>query len=429
MNIAALGTYLIAIAAVAAWMRSRDALRHDAIVLSAIAVYFGIGTIDVDFPLAETWSPRLAIPAEVWSVVFTGALGYFIGSLVGRVHARRRRSPTQDGNRLHATALHDGRVLSVIGAIGIVGLLVLYGSPVLSGGDREGTSGYLVTVAMLIVPGMLLAVAGKRHDVFSARKWLSVVAASLGLLLTGYRTYTLMLVLSVAILYFVQPTSRRQRVTLVALGLVAALVVGVGFGYWRFLSEGNESGRQLVVAVLGEAEPSVIRLAVAYTFVGFFREGPSILGFIVDRYPDLTPHTGGAALVGMVTSPLPGPQWDARAILSEAVLGTRGTSLVSSIFGPWFLDFGYMGVALGLAIMGYVLSRVEWRALWRRDAIGQAAYAYGLVLYTLSVHSGLSDFVFAVLIPASFVLVARRGAAHGDATTKSEAPRRELLQS
>jgi hypothetical protein len=234
--------------------------------------------------------------------------------------------------------------------------------------------------------------------------------------MTGYRTYTLLLLLSVAVLRYVEVPSRRHRLLIVGLGLGLALVVGVGFGYWRFLREGNESGAQLVLATIGDADPTFLRTTAAYVLVGFFREGPAILGFIIDRYPALTPFTHGAALWGMLSSPLPGQQWDARAIISQSVYGQRETSLVSSIFGPWYLDFGIVGVALGMALMAAILSRVEHAALHADSSIARAAYAYGLVLYVLSVHSGLSDFGFAVMIPVAFMWTGHAGSA--DATTQ-----------
>src|SRR5439155_17799174 len=111
----------------------------------------------------------------------------------------------------------------------------------------------------------------------------------------------------------------------------------------------------------------------------------------------------GQALWGMITSPLPGEQWDARAIISKEVYGTRETSLVSSILGPWYLDFGPIGVFLGLALMAFILSRLETPALRGDDVVRRAGYAYGLVLVLLSIHSGLSDFVFAALIPLALI--------------------------
>ena len=163
--------------------------------------------------------------------------------------------------------------------------------------------------------------------------------------------------------------------------------------------------------MVGQNDPNLIRLAAAYTFVGLFREGPALLGFLVERYPILTPHTGGAALAGMITSPLPGDQWDARAIISQDLYGMRATSLVSTVFGPWYLDFGLTGVVVALGLMGFLLSRLERRALTRGDPYARAGYAYGLVLMALTIHTGLSDFAFAILIPALFVWAATRPAA------------------
>jgi hypothetical protein len=399
-------TYASGAVALLAWMRSREMLRHEAIVLTAICLYFGVGTIDIPMPILDEWSPRIAIPPEVWSVAGIGSVSYLISAMFARRLARRKAVVFSQSS----AAEQRSRILRLVGWAGLGILLVLYGAPALTGADRERSSGYLVTIAMLTVPGILLSVA--RWPARAALNDLASVALTASLfLLTGYRTYSLLLLLSVAVLRYVQVPSPRRRALIVGVGLGAALVVGVGFGYWRFLREGNESGAQLVLATIGDADPSFLRSAAAYVLVGFFREGPAILGFIVDRYPALTPHTHGGALWGMLTSPLPGQQWDARAIISQSVYGQRETSLVSSIFGPWYLDFGITGVAFGLALMAAILSRVEHTALQTRSSIALAAYAYGLVLYVLSVHSGLSDFGFAVMIPAAFIWTANAAGA------------------
>ena len=109
----------------------------------------------------------------------------------------------------------------------------------------------------------------------------------------------------------------------------------------------------------------------------------------------------------MVTSPLPGKQLDARTILSKEVYGIAQTSLVSTIFGPWYLDFGYAGVWFGLLLMGYVMSRLEAGAVWHRRPAAQAGYAYAFVVMALSIHTGLSDFTFALLLPAVLLWAGR----------------------
>jgi hypothetical protein len=163
----------------------------------------------------------------------------------------------------------------------------------------------------------------------------------------------------------------------------------------------------LIGSVFGPDAGSALQVAAGFTYVGFFREGPAILGFLVERHPQLEPYTHGRALWGTITSPLPGQQWDARAIVSKEVYGVRQTSLVSTLFGPWYLDFGLPGVVLGSMLLGYVMSRLEEGALGKQSRVHQAAYAYGLVLIGLSIHTGLSDFAFVVLIPAVFLWASR----------------------
>jgi len=384
------------------WARARALLRHDALVSLGILAYFLLGTLDIELFSAD-WSPRLNVTQRVWMVVAIGIWGYLLGAWVGRAHARRAPS-ARDGPSERLVA--DSRLLEVVGWVGLVALLVVYSAPALSGANREEQSGYVTTVAQLLIPAYLLRLAASRALV-PRGVWVRACLAGLGLLASGHRTYILVLMLGLAIVWFVQQRTVLQRVRAAVLCLALFLAIGIGFGYWRFLREGNESGRELIGSVFGPDAGSALQVAAGFTYVGFFREGPSILGFLVERHPRLEPYTKGRALWGTITSPLPGQQWDARAIVSKEVYGVRQTSLVSTIFGPWYLDFGFVGVLLGLAVLGYVLSRLEEGALTKKSHVHQAAYAYGLVLVGLSIHTGLSDFVFAVLIPAVFLWAAR----------------------
>lgn len=396
------------------WVRARTLLRHDALVSVGILIYFLLGTLNIELFSAD-WSPRLSVTQRVWVVVAIGIWGYLLGAWLGRAHARRGSS-TRDGPPLRLIA--DSHLLEIVGWAGLVALLVIYRAPALTGANREEQNGYVTAVAQLLIPAYLLRLAAARA-VAPRGVWIRAGLAGLGLLASGYRTYALVLMLGLAMVWFVQPRTVLQRLRAGLLCLALFLTIGIGFGYWRFLREGNESGRELVGSVFGPDAGSALQVAAGFTYVGFFREGPSILGFLVERHPKLEPYTKGRALWGTITSPLPGQQWDARAIVSKEVYGMRQTSLVSTIFGPWYLDFGFAGVLVGLAGLGYVMSRLEEGALTKRGRVHQAAYAYGLVLVGLSIHTGLTDFAFAVLLPAVFLWAAR---SPGPATVPESVP-------
>jgi hypothetical protein len=357
----------------------------------------------------------------VWTVVAIGIWGYLLGAWVGRIHARRTPNAS-DAPPIRLVA--DSQLLEVIGWVGLVALLVIYRAPALTGANREDQSGYVTTVAQLLIPAYLLRLAATRALV-PRGVWIRAALAGLALLASGYRTYTLVLILSLAIVWFIQPRTVLQRARAAVLCIAVFFTIGIGFGYWRFLREGDESGRELIGSAFGADAGSALQIAAGFTYVGFFREGPAILGFLVERHPKLEPYTDGRALWGTLTSPLPGQQWDARAIVSKEVYGARQTSLVSTIFGPWYLDFGFVGVLLGLAALGYVLSRLEEGALRKKSHVHQAAYAYGLVLVGLSIHTGLSDFVFAVLIPGTFLWATRSSGASAPAPAREAGQTRQ----
>jgi len=389
------------------WARSRTLLRHEAIILCAVLVYFFIGTLDLIVDSGE-WSPRVDVTQRVWQVVALGTWGYLIGAWLGRWRGRRigERAGTAPARRLVADSLK----LEVVGWVGLALLLIIYRAPALTGSDREIESGYLTSVAQLLLAAYLVRFAAERAAP-PRGVWLRAVLAGLGLLVSGYRSYTLVLWLGLLVLWFVQPRSVWQRVRALALGSGVLLTVGIGFGYLRFLREGTDSGWDLVNSVFESDAVTPAQLVAGFTYVSFFREGPSLLGFMVERYPHIEPYKGGQAMWGMVTSPLPGKQLDARAILSKEVYGIAQTSLVSTIFGPWYLDFGYAGVFVGLLLIGAIVSRLEAGALRYGRPAAQAGYAYGLVITGLSIHTGLSDFTFAILLPAVLLWAGRSGAA------------------
>jgi uncharacterized membrane protein len=400
------GTWLAAIAALAAlvsWRRSTDVLRQDAVILPAIFLYFLIGTLDVNVVPTE-WSPRFYVNPEVWVIVGLGAIAYLIGSKVGRRPRagtwQRDPGPSPQGSR------RAGKILTIIGWVALVLLLLTSRAPLITGADREAASGYLTAPSLLLVPGVLLLLAA-RAGRWQRREWLTLVTAAAALLLTNYRSYTLILGLAAGTLYFLDASSARQRRRVVLFGLPLAIICGVMFGYIRLARLEGDRSAQLVEWLMGSSEPTIWRVALAYGFFGFFREGPAMLGFLVDQHPALSPFTHGRALLGSLTSPLPGAQLDARAILSIEVYGSEQTSLVSSIFGPWYLDFGIVGVIVGMFVLGLILGWLEQRAFLGRDPVSRAAYAFGTVVMLLAVHSGLSDFTYMVAIPAAFVWASR----------------------
>ena len=220
------------------WYRSGDLIRHEAPIIAGILVYFGIGTLDIVIALSE-WSPRAEVTAQVWNVVGAGVVAYFLGGWAGR---RRNAEPRSAQTDESARAERISRLFSRVGWLGIAVLLYVTRAPLLTGANRESSSGYLTNLALIIVPAFLLRFAARRGRLNRLDYGLLCLAAFL-LLVTGYRTYTLVLGLSVGALMLLDASSRRQRYKIVAATAALGLTVGVAFGYWRFTREANESGR------------------------------------------------------------------------------------------------------------------------------------------------------------------------------------------
>ena len=237
-------------------------------------------------------------------------------------------------------------------------------------------------------------------------------------LLMGYRTpIVIMLFTGLVIAHYVV-----KRINLTWF-LSALLIIGVFFslfGFFRVISEDTSdkfNSREQPDVVLTEEKAKEVETVVQKVnkVPKWIRSlnGESVTGHIVlskiIEYTDENGYLYGEIHEGIFTTILPGEQVSPRMKVTEMVNSlsieegkyiTRPTRTTTPTYvGQLFLDGGYILVAFGFLIFGVVISLLYNQVKREGYRSYQAvAYAFVLTMFTVSMHTGLLDLIFYLMI-------------------------------
>jgi hypothetical protein len=128
------------------------------------------------------------------------------------------------------------------------------------------------------------------------------------------------------------------------------------------------------------------------------------LAQIVQVVPAERPHVGFQQLWFTIVRPVPRVLWPGKPIDAgfdlPSIVGMRGVSLSSSIFGEWFLSFGWLGVVFGGWLHGRLARTVN--SLRDHEEFHANPIVYGLAVMVLV--AGMRSMIELVLM--SYALVA-----------------------
>ena len=150
-----------------------------------------------------------------------------------------------------------------------------------------------------------------------------------------------------------------------------------------------------------------------------------MLTLLVDRMPGTLDWQYGLTLLSLLTMPIPRAIWPDKLLpatgpVTEAFYpGLRelwGTTIPPGMIGEFFMNFGLIGVPVGmfLAGAGYAILRKRW--LRRRNTSSLIAYAFMLALLPHYVRGELVSptiLFLVIFIPASFLLRVAKVESHG----------------
>ncbi|OJX65178.1 MAG: hypothetical protein BGO95_06950 [Micrococcales bacterium 73-13] len=371
----------VALAALAGYSNSSRGFAGGlAIVFATVVLLYVYGMVPRQYPVFDV-NPT----AATWMVLLVGTFALLLGLLLGSLGASR--SP----ERRHSVRDAGDSLLFALGLLAVLLSAVNYVTgdiPLLSGdvnGARiNGNYGALGRIWPLILPVLQVTIIVTLIKWISGtirRRWfLLALLATFCLLLTGSRSLLLMGVVAGAILYI---ELRRPRLVWILVVAAAGLVALGAFGSIRTLASG---GADVATAFLTERNLEGWGGSTDLAL----QTGPRVAALAIDATNGQP--LGGQILLGDIGNFFNSSVERSDRLVTQLlgrdpdVLG----GLPPTLFGGFFLDFGWVGLVLSSVIFGVALT-VSRRLMFRTLSIATTVWFGYLAAYALvSVYSYVS---------------------------------------
>jgi hypothetical protein len=330
---------------------------------------------------------------SLW-VTIVGVIGFFVGYATtrdlmpsGRMSAMVQRPGWRDDRLLFVGVLYT-----------VIGLVLFSVGVTLIGGPAEllfglssrlelfaGLNYFFYAINLLLVVSLVWwarALSEQRlpHTSF----WLYTVSAVALSALQGSKVILFVFTFAMTLVYHVI----RRRVSLAQLALLAVVFVPALSIYTVYVRE---------YVVLGELRSveatenwlSLLWLLVTRDFAGNFIQLQA-LTLIVDRVPDVLEFQNGRTLLAMLTIAVPSSLFPEKYLTAPGVFTLsiepdrwlrEGTTLPPGFIGEMYMNFGTIGVAVGLlgfgAAFGWIRRVVKERG---RDPVTVTLYALAVAM-------------------------------------------------
>ncbi|MFJ8089737.1 oligosaccharide repeat unit polymerase [Lysinibacillus sp. NPDC095746] len=378
-----------------------------------------------DFHRFELFNLRVSI----WPAVFLAVICYYIGVYI--IDKLQWTIPSFGLSFLGKYVVHFIVFLTLLGLVSYVLMMTSGGGLGISDeSNRRNLDPKLNFFAQLLWYGVLLLLSYKMilEKNITWKKTLiygSIYAAVMFLfLLMGYRTpLIIMLFTGIIIFHYVV---KRVKLTWF---LTALFVIGVAFsmfGFLRVVSEDTTkefNSREQPDVELTETEKEKLlsveqQVNLTPKWIRSIN-GESVTGHIVlskiIEYTQKEGYLNGEIHAGIISTILPGEQVSPRMKVTEVVNSlaesegkyiTRPNRTTTPTFiGQLFLDGGYLLVAIGFLLYGVLISLIYNKV--KQGGIRSfhsVAYAFVITLFTVSMHTGLLDLIFILML--GFVIIA-----------------------
>jgi len=208
--------------------------------------------------------------------------------------------------------------------------------------------------------------------------------------------------------------------------LIFLMVIGITFsmfGFYRIVTEDttqefnnrdqpeiadveNEEDirdRNLIIERQINETPKVLRALNSESVTGHI-----VLSKLME-YTDQNGFLGGELHYAIFGTVLPGEQISPRASVTEMVnsltedegkyITRPGRTTTPTLLGQLYADFGYIGIIIGFGLIGLIISmlynQVRQTGIKSYQTVG---YAFVMTIFTVSLHTGLLDLIFILMI-------------------------------
>ncbi|WP_107925572.1 oligosaccharide repeat unit polymerase [Lysinibacillus parviboronicapiens] len=377
-----------------------------------------------DWHKFEQYSVRVSI----WPVVILALVCYYIG--VYLIDKLQWTIPTFGLSFLGKYVIHFIVVLTLLGLVSYLMMLFSGNLGITDEANRRNLDPKLNFFSQLLWFGTLLLLSykmileknmtWKRAIVYG-----SIFAVVMFLfLLMGYRTpLIIMLFTGIIIFHYVV---KRVKLTWF---LTALVVIGVSFSMFGFirvltedLSKDFNNREQPNVELSAEEEEKLLtaeqKVNMTPSWMRAINAESVTSHIVLSKIIEYTQDEGylkGEMHQGIFSTILPGEQISPRMKVTEVVnsisvkggifITREGRTTTPTFIGQLFLDGGYLLVAIGFLLYGVLISLIYNKV--KQEGIRSfhsVAYAFTITLFTVSMHTGLLDLIFILML--GFVIIA-----------------------
>ncbi len=345
------GVSLIAVITDLARRRPLDILSPFILVPATIGfVYTGTATF-----LSNRGDGHAAAVAS--TALLLGMAGYLLGVIGTRVLIGA--PPAMTPVRSFTALRRQPKVIYTVFAIGALSMLIYWartgGVPILQS-DLENSrvealsgNGVPFYLSMLMMVATWISLS-PNSGVSIRMKWTLFAAAALLIGSTGWRNTIISFVL---VALFIVHYSRPIRTLYIALAGLIALLGAVALGLLRIFSSSLENYQTFQLLTQGDLVAATASYLRSYTDT--FGENLAVTMSVVERG---FPSQNGETFVWNFLALLPGQEREPFDFVLKQAAGQTfaGGGLPPTLVGEWFLNFGWVGIALGMALFGAIVT-------------------------------------------------------------------------
>lgn len=369
------------------------------------------------------------ISYSIWPAVITALVFYYIGVYI--VDKKGWTFPTFGLAALGKYVVHFIVALMTIGIIAYALMIMQSGLGISDESVRRNLNPKLMFFSHLLWYGALLLLSYRmvKEKSMTWKKAIMYAAAFAVImflfLLMGYRT-PLILMLFTGIIVFHYTVQRIKLSWFISFLLIVGILFSM-FGFLRVVTEDttkefNNRDQPDISEMEEEEKEKLLTVEQQVNLTPKWvrgLNGESVTGHIVlskiIEYTDKEGYLGGEIHAGVFSTVLPGEQISPRMKVTEVVNSlsvedgkfiTRPNRTTTPTFiGQLFLDGGYLLVAIGFLLYGTIVSLVYNKVKQGgTHTFHTVAYAFVITMFTVSMHTGLLDLIFVLML--GFVILA-----------------------
>lgn len=371
---------------------------------------------------------REGIAVVVARALIFGIAAYYCGVIFWRTV-----SPADKGRHpLPQPAYLSSNVIYGTYFVGVASMLAFWlragGIPILQG-DLENArvsaltgSGVPFYLSMLMMIACWLSLDPRATISMSIKVWM-FAGATLLLSTTGWRnTVFALLVVALLMRHYQRPI---KSGLLLACGLLAVLGA-VGIGIYRVYSSGIQTYLTYQQVARGDY------LAATWTYLVTYADAfARNLATVFKVVPSSLDFQGGTTLIWNFLSLAPDSDLEPFDFVLKRAAGEgfEGGGLPPTLVGEWYLNFGWIGIVVGMAIIG-VVAELSHRAITTgRNPVSRLIGILIVYYLFVSVRGGLGNVALTIVWLALSILVVSRIATRsiqaGEAAQNTDARQRQ----